>query len=55
MNEKYNSLQDNEVWELVPLPKGTKPIGCRWIFKTKQDANGNMERYKACLMAKGFI
>ena len=54
MNEKYKSMQDNKVWELVPLPEGAKPIGCKWIFKTKQDANGNVERYKAHLVAKDF-
>ncbi|RVW46696.1 Retrovirus-related Pol polyprotein from transposon RE1 [Vitis vinifera] len=40
MNEEYKSMQDNKVWELVPLPVGTKPIGCKWIFKTKRDSNG---------------
>nr|CAN66083.1 hypothetical protein VITISV_028833 [Vitis vinifera] len=54
MNEEYKSMQDNKVWELVPLPVSTKPIGCKWIFKTKRDSNGNVERYKARLVAKGF-
>ena len=54
MNEEYKSMQDNKVWELVPLPKGVKPIGCKWIFKTKQDSKGNVERYKACLVAKDY-
>ncbi|RVW75445.1 Retrovirus-related Pol polyprotein from transposon TNT 1-94 [Vitis vinifera] len=54
MNEEYKSMQDNKVWELVPLPVGTKPIGCKWIFKTKRESNGNVERYKAHLVAKGF-
>ena len=43
MNEEYKSMQDNKVWELVPLPEGVKPIDCKWIFKTKQDSNGNIE------------
>ncbi|RVW39334.1 Retrovirus-related Pol polyprotein from transposon TNT 1-94 [Vitis vinifera] len=54
MNEEYKFMQDNKVWELVPLPVGTKPIGCKWIFKTKRDSNGNVERYKARLVAKGL-
>jgi len=29
MNEEYKSMQDNKVWELVPLPKDIKPIGCK--------------------------
>ena len=31
-----------------------KPIGCKWIFKTKKDSKGNVERYKARLVKKGF-
>ena len=34
--------------------EGAKPIGCKWIFKTKKDSNGNVERYKACLVTKFF-
>ena len=34
--------------------EGTKSIGCKWIFKTKRDSKGNVERYKARLVVKGF-
>ncbi|KAH9793735.1 hypothetical protein KPL71_004641 [Citrus sinensis] len=51
---EYKSMQDNKVWELISLPSGAKPIGCKWIFKTNRDSNGNVERYKARLVAKGF-
>ncbi|KAG8502946.1 hypothetical protein CXB51_000745 [Gossypium anomalum] len=54
MKGEYNSMQDNKVWELDPLPEGAKPIGCKWIFKTKRDANGNVERYKERLVAKRY-
>lgn len=53
-NEEYKSMLDNEVWEIVKLPEGKKPIGCKWIFKTKRDSNGNVSRYKARLVAKGY-
>ena len=34
--------------------EGTKLIGRKWIFKTKRDSKGYVERYKARLVAKGF-
>ena len=54
MNEKNKSMEDNKVWELVPFPEGVKPIDYKWIFKTKRDSKGNVERYKARLVAKGY-
>nr|KYP42480.1 hypothetical protein KK1_036115 [Cajanus cajan] len=29
MNEEIKSMRDNDVWDLVPLPEGAKPIGCK--------------------------
>ena len=54
MNEEIKSMKDNDAWDLVPLHEGAKPIGYKWIFKTKRDSNGDVERYKAHLVAKGF-
>ena len=54
MNEEMKSIKDNDVWDIVPLPKGTKPINCKWIFKTKRDSKGNVERHKPWFIAKGF-
>ncbi|KAL6335699.1 hypothetical protein AAG906_032893 [Vitis piasezkii] len=46
-------LEDDPI-SVIELPKGVKPIGCKWIFKTKRDSKGNIVRYKARLVAKGF-
>jgi Reverse transcriptase (RNA-dependent DNA polymerase) len=54
MDEEIKSMYDNKVWGIIPLSEGVKVIGCKWIFKTKKDSEGNMERYKARLVAKGF-
>ena len=54
MKDEMKSMEDNDIWDLIELPKGSKPISCKWIFKTKRDSNGNVERYKARLVAKGF-
>ena len=48
------SMKDNGVGDLIELPEAVKPIGCKWIFKTKRDSKGNIVRYKARLVAKGF-
>ena len=54
MSEEIKSMKDNDVWDLVPLPEGVKPIGCKWIFKTKRDSKGDVERYKAPIVTKGY-
>ena len=28
INDELKSMKDNDVWDLVELPKGKKPIGC---------------------------
>jgi len=54
MKDEMKSMNDNEFWNLVELLEGVKPIGCKWILKTKKDSKDNIERYKARLVAKGF-
>ena len=54
MKDEMSSMASNEVWDLIELPNGAKAIGCKWVFKTKKDSLGNIERYKARLVAKGF-
>jgi hypothetical protein len=55
MQKKYNSLMANNTWTLLPLLASRKPISCKWVFKIKQGANGEVEHYKARLVARGFI
>ena len=54
MKDEMNSMQSNKFWNLVELPNRAKAIGCKWVFKTKRDSLGNIERYKARLVAMGF-
>jgi hypothetical protein len=55
MDEEMHSLLENGTWELVERPEGVKPIPMKWVYKVKRDAQGNIERYKSCLVAKGFL
>ncbi len=51
---EYESLMENETWDLVELPKDRKAIGSRWVFKVKHQSDGRVERYKCRLVAKGY-
>ena len=51
---EYESLLENETWDLVELPKGRKAVGSRWLFKVKHHGDGRLERYKCRLVAKGY-
>lgn len=54
MKDELNSLKKIGTWDLVNIPDGRKPIGCKWVFKIKTDASGNIKKYKARLVAQGF-
>eukprot|EP00253_Pinus_taeda_P009959 PITA_09959 len=54
MVDEMASLHKNEAWDLVELPAGRKPIGGKWLFKKKRNAEGKVEKYKAWLVAKGY-
>ena len=44
----------NQTWELIDLPQGFKPIGCKWVFQRKYHTNDMIQTFKARLVAKGF-
>ncbi|KAE8655249.1 hypothetical protein F3Y22_tig00117034pilonHSYRG01568 [Hibiscus syriacus] len=55
MVEEMESLNHNRTWELVRLPEGKKPIGCKWVYKKKPAVTEKEgEKFKARLVAKGF-
>ena len=53
-DEELNQLLHHKTWEdCNEIPKGVKPIQCRWVFKTKHEPDGNV-RHKARLVVKGY-
>ena len=54
MEVEMNLMNTNDVRDLEEIPNGAKIVGCEWVYKTKCDSKGNVERYKALLIAKGF-
>ena len=49
MEEEMDSMNTNQVWDLVDLPLGRRTIGNKWILKIKCKADGSIEKYKAWL------
>jgi hypothetical protein len=39
------SLQKNNTWRLIELPKDRKPITCKWVFKIKYNVDGSVKKY----------
>ena len=53
MKTEMQALEENNTFELVPLPKGKNVIGSRWVYAIKTDKNGD-DNYKARFVAKGY-
>ena len=54
MNEEIQSIEKNNTWELTTLPIEKKPLGVKWVYKTKYKPNGNVDQFKVRLIAKGY-
>jgi hypothetical protein len=54
MEDEMRSMSTNKVRDLEEIPKGAKTVGCKWLYKTKCDSKGNIERFTEQLVAKCF-
>jgi hypothetical protein len=54
INEELNSINKNNVWEIIKKPTNTNIVSTRWVFVKKIDDKGNLQKYKARLVARGF-
>jgi len=55
MQDELQLLADQAVWTVVPIPSPKHNIvGCKWVYKIKRDAAGEISRYKARLVAQGY-
>ena len=51
---EYDALIYNGTWTLVSLPPNRVPIGCKWVFRFKENPDDTVSKYNARLVAKGF-
>ena len=54
MDLEMESMYLNSVWELVDIPEGVKPIGCKGIYKRKRCSDRKVQTFKARHVAKGY-
>jgi hypothetical protein len=54
MESEMKAIEDNKTWVVSDLPAKQKAIGLKWVFKAKEDLEGNIVKHKARLVAKGY-
>lgn len=54
IDAEIESIEINNTWELVELLEGMKKIGFKWVFKNKLNEKGEVDKFKARLIAKGY-
>ena len=46
MNEEYESIMKNDVWDVVPRPKDKSVVTSKWIYKIKHGVDGSAENIR---------
>lgn len=54
IKKELNSLKATGTYELVKRPEGTNVVDSKWVLKIKKNSAGEIEKYKARLVARGF-
>ena len=54
IDEELECIEKNQTWEMVDVPKDKDVINVKWIYNTKQDGNGNVQKHKERLVPIGF-
>lgn len=52
MKQEIWALEENGTWEVVSLPQGKIPIGCKGVYKVKYQSDGSIEQFKARLVVR---
>jgi hypothetical protein len=54
MMEEYQSIMKNDLWEIIPRPKGNFVVTSKWVYKIKHAVDGSIDKYKERFVARGF-
>lgn len=54
IKSELDSIMENHTWDLVELPKGCRPIKCKWVFRNKLRPDGSIDKFKARLVVVGY-
>ena len=54
MNNEIEAIERNNTWDLVDLPADKNIIGVKWVYKTKLNEKGEIDKDKARLVARVF-
>lgn len=49
MTKEYHSILKNDVWDIVPRPKGKLVVSSKWLFKIKHVVHGSIEKTKSTI------
>ena len=54
MQEELSMIEKNNTWELINRPTHKKAIGVKWVYRTKLNPDGSVNKHKARLVVKGY-
>jgi len=54
MGEEMGNCKEAETWSLVPYTPDMLVLGSKWIFRTKLNADGSLQKLKARLVTQGY-
>lgn len=54
VDKELIALAANHTWEVVTPPRGANIVTSKWVFNTKFNTDGSLEKLKARLVARGF-
>ncbi|GAU12596.1 hypothetical protein TSUD_132060 [Trifolium subterraneum] len=53
--DELKSIEKNKTWDMCKLPSDKRAIDVKWVYKLKQNPEGQVIKHKARLVAKGFL